>query len=96
MFEIEHAYLRSRWKRVQRFMKDYYDEIFENGSIKDKEPWEKKLQNALQNRLEPEFQLPENSTWHLIIDKNERKADAFKGYLDEDCLFLEEKSESDF
>jgi hypothetical protein len=70
LFEIEYAFLRSRWSRIQNFMKKYYAETLSEGHLLDSKKWEKDLKTALQNQIEPKFELKPNNTWVKIIDKN--------------------------
>lgn len=72
-------------------MMKYYDEIYTNGKIENKDQWKSELKDVLRNRLEPEFSLRKDSTWHLIIDKNNKGVEAYGDYLDEKCLFDEER-----
>jgi hypothetical protein len=86
VFEIEYAYLRSRWTRIQRFMKKYYDHVLKEGTITDVLPWKEELQVAIKNKIEPEFEIKGNLTWEKIIDKNLPGAEAYLGNIEDDCI----------
>jgi hypothetical protein len=87
MFEIQYAYLRSRWRRIQTFVEKFQKQISDEGNASiDIKAWKKEFDYINKNRLEPEFTINENNTWQKILDKNIPGKDAYMGFLQEDCI----------
>lgn len=84
IFEIEYAYLRSRMKRVHKFMKKYHMSMVENDF--DLPSLKEEFREINKNYLEPEFPISENSSFTLIMDKNLKGKAAYFGLLAEDCI----------
>jgi len=85
MFEIQHAYLKSRFKRIQDFMAKFHTQVAAGKDI-DKRKIRSAFAPVVQNRLEPEFKIRENNTFTLIMDKNIKGAGAYFGHLKEECV----------
>jgi len=87
MFEIQYAYLRSRWRRIQTFVAKFQTQASEQGtSSMDIKVWKSEFDNINRNRLEPEFTISQDNTWHKIIDKNLPGKDAYLGFIPEECI----------
>eukprot|EP00331_Platyophrya_macrostoma_P007233 CAMPEP_0176415902 /NCGR_PEP_ID=MMETSP0127-20121128/6055_1 /TAXON_ID=938130 /ORGANISM="Platyophrya macrostoma, Strain WH" /LENGTH=673 /DNA_ID=CAMNT_0017795931 /DNA_START=6 /DNA_END=2027 /DNA_ORIENTATION=- len=83
LFHIQYAYLRSRMKRVHQFMAKL-------ATIPDqKKNWKalrKEFKELSKNKLEPEFPLPENNSFTLIVDKSLKGAAAYHGHIPPECV----------
>ena len=85
MFEIQYAYLRSRFKRIQAFIAKM------NGDISSKKKVDRrKIRNEFavinRNKLEPEFQIDPSNSFTLIMDKNLKGPLAYFGHLPKECI----------
>jgi tubulin polyglutamylase TTLL1 len=86
MFEIQYAYYHSRMKRVLNVIQKMQIDAKVNDKV-DYGMWRKEYQEAVKNRLEPEYKLSGNNTFSLFIDQNLLPSSAaYFGYLDEACL----------
>ena len=85
MFKIEYAYLRSRWRRIQQFAKEYYNEQLTQKKS-DAEYWKRSLEKALVNQLESEYSSSVGGTWEKILDENIEGAKKYYGFLEEECM----------
>jgi len=85
LYEIQYAYYRSRMTRIidviHRMQKDTG-----NGAVKNLEQWQEKYQEAAKNRLEPEFRIKDTNTWKLILDESKTGAEAYQGWISEECI----------
>ena len=45
----------------------------------------------MKNRIDDEFALPNDLSWHLIVDGNKKGAAAFHGFVKEECILEREK-----
>eukprot|EP00330_Aristerostoma_sp_ATCC50986_P001463 CAMPEP_0114587436 /NCGR_PEP_ID=MMETSP0125-20121206/10390_1 /TAXON_ID=485358 ORGANISM="Aristerostoma sp., Strain ATCC 50986" /NCGR_SAMPLE_ID=MMETSP0125 /ASSEMBLY_ACC=CAM_ASM_000245 /LENGTH=102 /DNA_ID=CAMNT_0001783333 /DNA_START=748 /DNA_END=1056 /DNA_ORIENTATION=- len=81
MMEIEHAYLRNRWKRMTEMVELYYEKEWFR---EKRENWEGKFKEALRNKID--VKIPKKNSWHKIVDKNTLGVEAFQGFIGEDCL----------
>jgi len=87
MFEIQYAYLRSRWRRIQIFVQKFHKQISNEGTSSiDLKVWKAEFDYINQNRLEPEFTISENNTWQKIMDKNIPGKDAYMGFIQDECI----------
>ena len=85
IFEIQFAYLRSRMRRIHKFLERFFKET-ENASHIDWESWREHFKKINQNKLDPEFKLRDNLTFTLIMDKSKKGADGYFGLIDSDCV----------
>ena len=85
MFEIQFKYYRSRMKRVMKVISQIQKEASEKQDV-DYAKWRKVYQEAVKNRLEPEYQVSKSNTYTLIMDDNLKGADAYFGQLDKQCI----------
>jgi len=86
-FEIQYAYLRSRWRRIQTFVQKFHKQISTEGTSSiDLKVWKAEFDYINQNRLEPEFTISENNTWQKIMDKNIPGKDAYMGFIQDECI----------
>ena len=91
MFEIQYAYLRSRWRRIQTFVQKFQNQVSEQGTSSiDIKVWKSEFDNINKNRLEPEFTISKDNSWQKILDKNIPGKDAYMGFLSEECIDDEE------
>jgi len=58
----------------------------EKGKIDNYKLWETKLKEATRNKLEKQFELRKDLTWTKIMDESLEGADAYFGFLEEDCI----------
>jgi len=86
MFEIQYAYLRSRWSRIQRLAQDFHETLKNNKEIKNLTSWKNEYVEITRNRLEPEFTISQNNSWQLILNKNLPGKSAYLGNFNEECL----------
>lgn len=85
MFEIQYAYFRSRMSRLLSVVNEFQKET-SIGKVKDIKKWQKKYQDAVKNKLEPEFQISKNNTFRLVIDENLPGSKAYSDYVPSECL----------
>ena len=86
MFEIQFAYFRSRWRRTQKFVERFHESLKQNKKISDIAVWRAEYEEIIKNRLEPEFDINENNSWQLILNKNIPGKDAYLGFFNEECI----------
>jgi len=84
-FEIQYAYYRSRMTRVLGLVRKMQEEEKVKGSI-DLPQWQERYQEAVKNRIEPEFKIKETNSWTLVVDKNLPGAAAYFGHLSSECI----------
>jgi len=84
-FEVQYAYLKSRMKRALQVIKDMQAEAAKTGQV-DYSKWTDEFQDALRNRLEPEFAISPENSWVKIVDENYEGAGAYMDYITPDCL----------
>eukprot|EP00331_Platyophrya_macrostoma_P001747 CAMPEP_0176421250 /NCGR_PEP_ID=MMETSP0127-20121128/9062_1 /TAXON_ID=938130 /ORGANISM="Platyophrya macrostoma, Strain WH" /LENGTH=699 /DNA_ID=CAMNT_0017801945 /DNA_START=20 /DNA_END=2119 /DNA_ORIENTATION=- len=85
LFHIQYAYLRSRMKRVHQFMA----KLSANKEKRDAKTWaalRKEFKEINKNKLEPEFPLPADNSFTLIVDKSLKGAAAYFGHIEPDCV----------
>lgn len=85
MFEIQFAYLRSRWTRIHKLMRTYHDTVLTNHTV-DLTQWKDKFNQINTNYLEPEYKIKETNTWQLILDENIGGKAAYLGHLRDECI----------
>jgi len=88
MFEIQHAYFKSRMKRVFAFVKNMQERAKIEPDL-DYEQLRKEFDLININKLEPEFKISPNNSFTLIMDKNIEGAGAYIGHLKEECVDFE-------
>jgi len=87
MFDIQHAYLKSRMKRVYKFIRDMQTAIKADPEHNaDYVQLRKEFDIVNQNRLEPEFEISPDNGFIKIMDKNLQGADAYFGHLQSECI----------
>lgn len=84
LFELQYAYLRSRMKRVFKFMSEMEAKA-QNGEELDYVELRKDFDQVNINKLEPEFEVSQNNTFTLITDKNIKGSGAYLGNLNAEC-----------
>ena len=92
IFEIEFQYIRSRMKRVQKFMAEFQAALMGDDDL-DLEDYKQKFQKINRNYLEPEFPISPDSSFTLIMDLNLKGADAYFGHLDQECIVDDEEQD---
>jgi len=85
LFEIEFAYYRSRMKRVYELFNKINNEVLEKKQI-DFVKWQKEYKKAVYNVLEPEYNISENNSFIMIMDRSRTGNDKYLGYLQEECI----------
>ena len=85
MFEIQYAYLRSRFKRIQAFIARLNGEISTKKKV-DRRRVRNEFAVINKNKLEPEFQISTKNSFTLIMDKNLKGPLAYFGNLREECI----------
>jgi len=86
MFTLQHAYYKSRMRRVFAFMTDLQAKIKEDPTSINKEELQKEFSKVNTNKLDPEFPVNEDNGFVLIMDKNLEGPAAYFGHLNEACL----------
>ena len=85
LFHIQYAYLRGRMKRIHLFMRK-----LSTMTVHEREQNWKELKREFaeinKNKLEPEYPLPEDNSFTLIVDKSLSGPDAYFGLLEPDCV----------
>ena len=84
-FEIQFAYYRSRMQRTVDVIERMQMEQRVGGAV-DYKKWRKEYRKAIQNRIEPEYQISEKNGFKLVLDENLVGPDAYMGYLPKECL----------
>jgi len=85
MFEIQYAYLRSRWSRIQKLVKKYHEMLAD----KNKDglvSFQEEFARINTNYLEPEYQISKTNSWTLIMDENIKGKAAYMGILPDECI----------
>jgi len=85
LFDINYAYYRSRMKRVLNVISSIQKD-FEQSHVVDYNKYREEYQKAVQNRLEPEYQISSSNTWTLVMDESLSGSQAYMGYISEECL----------
>jgi tubulin polyglutamylase TTLL1 len=85
MFEIQYAYLRSRFKRIQEFMSSLHNQVSSRRKI-DRREIRNQFAIINRNKLEPQFKISENNSFTLIMDKSLSGADAYFGHVTQECI----------
>lgn len=84
--QITLAYLRSRVKRSIAFLKLHADEIKNDINLPE---LSKQFKDLNKNFLEPEYEhLVKDTSWEIVIDENKKGADAYHGYVQEECVAM--------
>jgi len=86
VFEIEYGLYRSRMKRALELIKNMMDEK-EAGFTVNYSHWKLQYQAAIKNKFEPGFYMSEYNTFSLVMDESLPGSDAYRGYLDDRCVF---------
>jgi len=85
VFEIQYAYLRSRFKRIQKFMAELHQNILVDEKV-NKAKVAKKFEAINRNKLEPEFPISKGNEFKLIMDKSIKGPGAYFGHLKKECI----------
>lgn len=86
MFEIQFAYLRSRYQRIRKWGKKANEAKKKNDTIVN-DGLREEFKVINRNKLEPEFKIKNNNTFTKIIDLTENdKKKAYNNMFDEDCF----------
>lgn len=85
LFHIQYAYLRGRMKRVHLFMMRLSLMTLEHKE-KNWSQLRKEFAEINKNKLEPEYPLPQNNSFTIIMDKSRTGPDAYFGLLDPECV----------
>jgi len=88
LMEIEHAYYRSRMRRLVKVVKDFQARIKRSNKITSGElkRWKASYQSEAKNRLEPQYQISKANTFKLIMDESKPGAQAYLGILPDECV----------
>jgi len=82
IMNIQFSYLRSRVKRVYKFIRDNEKDIMAGTNL----PYYKDQFDKLnQNYLEPEYAIDKNSSFRLILDMNLPGKSAYLGNIEDKC-----------
>jgi len=87
MFEIQLALYRSRMQRVLKVIEYMMDSHDADGEV-DYYFWREEYQEAVRNRIDPQYQISKDNTWIPIINENLEGADKYFGLLREECVDL--------
>ena len=80
------AYIRSRVKRSIKFLKQHAADIKNNLNLEQLSIDFRKLNT---NYLEPEYEhMVQNTTWEIVVDENKKGANAYYGYVKEECISM--------
>ena len=85
MFEITYGLYRSRMKRILNVIQRMENDIKINEKP-DYNIWREEYKVASSNKFEPEYEISQNNTFSLIIDQNLPGAQAYMGFIDEECV----------
>ena len=85
IFDIQFAYLRSRMKRIHKFLERFFKET-EGVSNIDWDSWRQDFIEINKNKLDPAFKLRDNLTFTLIMDNSKPGPDGYFGLIDPDCV----------
>jgi hypothetical protein len=84
--QITLAYIRSRVKRSLDFLKLHADDIKNDVNLPK---LSKEFRNLNRNYLEPEYEhMVQNTSWEIVIDENKKGADAYHGFIKEECVSM--------
>jgi len=85
LFEIQYSFYKSRMSRILDVLKQMEEEGIKTGGI-DYTKWRKKYIEAEKNRIEPEYPIRSNNTFHIIMDMNLQGPEAYFGNLKSECV----------
>jgi len=85
IFEIEFAYLRSRTKRVQKFIHEFQMKMLSGDDV-DLQEMRERFSNINKNYLEPEFQISPDSSFKKIMDLSLKGTERYFGLIEEECI----------
>lgn len=86
IIQITLAYIRSRVKRSLDFLKLHADDIKNDVNLPK---LSKEFRNLNRNYLEPEYEhMVQNTSWEIVIDENKKGADAYNGFIKEECVSM--------
>ena len=86
LFEIQHAYLKSRLNRAVHFVREMTVEAQGNPNLdysKFREEFEMKINL---NKLDPQYPISSENGFQLIMDRNLEGSAALFGHISEDCV----------
>jgi len=85
LYEIQYAFFKSRMARVVKIIKQMELEGVMEGAI-NYTKWRQEYTEASRNRLEPQFNISADNSFHLIMDLNKDKSEAYFGNLRDECI----------
>jgi tubulin polyglutamylase TTLL1 len=85
MLDIQFAYLRSRFKKLQEFLSILLEQTAQVARV-DKNAVKVVFEEINRNSLEKEFKIAANNSFTLIMDKNIKGIEGFMGHLKTDCF----------
>jgi len=85
LFEIQFAYYKSRMQRVYELFNKINEEVLEKKVI-DYTKWKKEYKKAVANRLEPEYNISQNNSFIMIMDRSRTGKDRYLGFLPDECI----------
>jgi len=85
IYEIQYAFYKSRMLTVVKLIKQMELEGLVEGTI-NYTKWRPEYIEASRNRLEPQFELSSDNSFHLIMDLNKDKSEAYFGNLKDECI----------
>ena len=85
LFEIQYSFYKSRMSRILDVLKQMEEEGIKTGGI-DYTKWRKKYIEAEKNRIESEYPIRSNNTFHIIMDMNLQGPEAYFGNLKSECV----------
>lgn len=85
LFDLMYSYYRSRMKRLVLMLRKMALEKIESGTFNIAN-WKDTYDDAVRNRLEPDFMPRPDNTFYPVIDMNLEGADAYFGLIDSDCI----------
>jgi len=85
IYEIQYSLYKSRMSRVVKLIKQMELEGLIEGTI-NYTKWRPEYIEASKNRFEPQFNLSSDNSFHLIMDLNRKKSEAYFGNLKDECI----------
>jgi len=87
MFEIQLAMYRSRMQRVLKVIESMM-EAYDADEDVDFDFWRVEYNEAVRNRIDPEYKISENNTWIPIVNENLEGSAKYFGLIKEECADL--------
>jgi len=86
LIEIQYGYLRSRMKRILKFLKEFEDELSGNAKSVADSTLSSKFKKINKNKLEKEYTINSDNQFILILDQNLPGKKAYFGHLNDSCF----------